>query len=352
MNYYNWIIPIIIIILISSYYIGQKLKSLFSLDTKKKKTIYWTIIIITTSILLLFRTIFVGFFLYFIILNLLFDALKIIAKILKAERLTKFLHKIYYHSLPIIVICIMISMYGLYNIHHPVVKEYDVKINTKLKEPITIGMISDLHLGMIHSDSLLTEIVKHANELNADIFIFGGDIFDEYTKEELKEKAISAFGNIQTKYGVYYIEGNHDLLNNEIREKLLKNNIRTLEDEVIQLNNNINIIGRKDYRNNYLGKNRQSLEQLIEKTDKSLPVIVLDHQPKDQKTAASLSIDLQLSGHTHAGQIFPANFFLQHGYKKEQNFQIIVSSGYGVWGFPIRTAGRSEMIKINLSNES
>ncbi len=350
MTYTNWIIPIFLIILISGFYIGIKLKTFLSYQQKKYKIFYWITIYLITTSLFLFRTIFVGFFLYFILFNLLFDFIKIIFRLLKCTYLLTLLNKIYFRGIPIIILCSLISLYGLYNINHPIIKEYNIKISTKLKNSITIGMISDLHLGMIHSDKFLNEIVVHANELNADIFIFGGDIFDEYTQEDFKNQAILAFSKIKTKYGIFYIEGNHDLLNKDIKQKLEQNKIQVLDDKVIQIADLINLIGRKDYRNNNLGNPRKDLTDLKQETKPSLPTLLLDHQPKDQLLASSLNIDLQLSGHTHAGQIFPANFFLQYGYHKQQNYQIIVSSGYGVWGFPIRTAGRSEMVKINLTN--
>ena len=350
MNYYHWIIPIILIILLSGFYIGIKLKLLIKVTDKKIKIFYWITIYLMTSSIFLLRTILVGFFLYFILLNLLFDFFKIITNHLSNKKLYQFLNKIYYHGIPIIVICGIISIYGIYNINHPIIKEYDIKLNQKLAKDLTIGMISDLHLGIIHTEDFLNQIVLHANDLKADLFIFGGDIFDEYTSEELIEKAIDAFSKIETTYGVFYVEGNHDLLTQERKEKFQKYNIQILDDKTIQIDSTINLIGRKDYRNNYLNNNREQLENLVKQTNEDLPIILIDHQPRDQILAESLGIDLQLSGHTHAGQIFPANLFLQYGYKKSNNYQIIVSSGYGVWGFPIRTAGRSEMIKIKLSN--
>lgn len=350
MNYYHWIIPIILIFLLSGFYIGIKLKVLIKITPKKSKIIYWIIVYLTILSLFLCRTIFVGFFLYFILLNLLFDFLKIIANRLPSKRLYQFLNKIYFYGIPIIIICFTISIYSIYNVNHPVIKEYDIKLNQKLERDLTIGMISDLHLGTIHSEDLLNQIVLHANDLNVDLFILGGDIFDEYTSKDLIESAITAFGKIKTTYGIFYVEGNHDLLTQERKEKFLEHNIQVLDDQIVQIDSLINLIGRKDYRNNYLNNDREKLENLVKQAKKDLPIILIDHQPRDQILAESLGIDLQLSGHTHAGQIFPANLFLQYGYKKRNNYQIIVSSGYGVWGFPIRTAGRSEMIKIKLSN--
>jgi hypothetical protein len=349
MNYFNWIIPIFLMILLSSFYIGIKLQKLIPLPKKEHQKFFWLSIFLITASIFLFRTIFVGFFLYFILLNLLFDFFQLIFKLLKISPVQTFLNRLYFRGIPILIICSGISLYGLYNINHPIIKEYNVTNIKKLDSPLTIGMISDLHLGIIHSDQFLDEIVTKANSLNADLFILGGDIFDEYTKNNLKDQAITAFGKIKTKYGIIYIEGNHDLLDEQIKQKLNQNNIRVLQDDVIQIAN-INIIGRQDYRRNKLGNPRQELSELINLTDPDLPIIVLDHQPEDQELGPILNIDLQLSGHTHAGQIFPANLFLQYGYQKQENYHIIVSSGYGVWGFPIRTAGNCEMVKINLTN--
>ena len=113
MNYTNWIIPIFLIILISGFYIGIKLKTFLSYQQKKYKILYWiTIYLITTSIFL-FRTIFVGFFLYFILFNLLFDFIKIIFRLLKCTQLLTLLNKIYFRGIPIIILCSIISLYGL-----------------------------------------------------------------------------------------------------------------------------------------------------------------------------------------------------------------------------------------------
>lgn len=350
MNYANWIIPIILILCIGGYYFGKKIQNIWNPKTTKTKIIYWLLIYLSTCFIFLGRNVLIGFIIYFIIFQLCFDFLIIISKIIHKPKMTQIFKMKKIRDIPIIICCILITIYGAYNINHPIIKKYDIKIEKKMNNPFTIGMISDLHLGINHQEELLDQIVEHANSLNANIFVFGGDIFDEYTTEEQKNMAIQKFGTIKTKDGIYYIEGNHDLLNEDTRKKLKDQNIQTLEDQAITIQKQINIIGRKDHRNNYLKKARKNLEEIVQEIDTTYPTILLDHQPLDQKLAKNLHIDLQLSGHTHAGQIFPANFFLQYGYKKTGNFQIIVSSGYGVWGYPIRTAGRSEMIQVILSN--
>lgn len=345
MNYIHWIIPIILVLVLGSFYFGKKLQLFFTFDSGWKKIIYWSLIIIFTNLVFLSRNLITGFLLYFLIFSLIYDIIHFLLSNFKKN--INFLEKIYWKGIPLMILSLGITLYGSYNLHHPVIKEYNVSINN-LKEEMIIGMISDLHLGIRHDNNVFTKLVEQANSLNADIFLLNGDIFDEYTTQELKELAYDSFSQIKTKYGIYYIEGNHDLLTEETRTGYEAHNIKILDDKVITINNNINLIGRRDYRNDKLNNPRRSLAELMEQRNSTLPTIVLDHQPRDQELAKNLEVDLQLSGHTHAGQIFPGNFFLQYGYKKNNDYQIIVSSGYGAWAFPLRTAANSEIVKIRL----
>jgi len=350
MNYNNWILPIILLILFGGFYIGQKLQSLINIQkTKKQKIIYWTILFFIITSIILTRNILAITLFYLILFHLIFDFAKLIAYLLKQKTLQNFLNRIYYKGIPILIMCFLITIYGLYNVNHPLIKHYDLKSTKKLPNNLSLGLISDLHLNY-HSEKILNQIVQHANQLNVDLFILCGDIFDEFTKEETKEQAIQKLSEIKTKYGIYYIEGNHDLFTPQLKQILKSNQIQALDDVVTIISNQINLIGRKDYRNNKLGNKRKELKELMQDCNQELPIILVDHQPIEQKEAEKLGVDLQLSGHTHAGQLFPINFLLPYGYHQKNNYQIIVSSGYGVWGFPIRTAGRNEMIHINISN--
>lgn len=350
MNYYHWIIPIALILILGGLYIGKKITYLWNPKTKKEKIIYWIIVYSIASSLIFFRSIGAGFLLYFVLFHVGFDLFRFIFHSLKFQRGKKILETIFAKGIPIIILSLLISIYGFYNMNHPIIKNYDVKIKNTLVENISIGMISDLHLGTRRDDDILDEITKHATEINADIFILGGDIFDEYTTKEMKEKAMASFAQIKSKYGIYYVEGNHDLLTPELKNQWESYGIRVLDDKVVSIADKLYLIGRKDLRRDKLGEPRKDLKELLLLTKKDTPKILIDHQPVDQKNAEDLGIDLQLSGHTHGGQIFPGNLFLQYGYKNKNNYHIIVSSGYGVWGFPIRTAGRSEMLNIKLSN--
>jgi uncharacterized protein len=96
------------------------------------------------------------------------------------------------------------------------------------------------------------------------------------------------------------------------------------------------------------------LAVLLKQADTTKPIILLDHQPFKLEEAASLGVDLQLSGHTHNGQMWPLNYLtariyeLSYGYLKKGNANFIVSSGYGLWGPRVRSGSRSEVLLINI----
>ena len=133
----------------------------------------------------------------------------------------------------------------------------------------------------------------------------------------------------------------------------IRDRIKVLLDDVTKLDD-IYLIGRKDY----VVKKREALKDLTEPLDTSKPLILLDHQPHDYELNEQLGIDLQLSGHTHAGQIFPLNFLfsfirvndLNYGIEVNNNFHGIVTSGMGGWGYAMRTAKHSEIVVVNLKS--
>lgn len=345
MDYRFWVIPILLMIGIGGYYFGKKLSILFLFPKKYQKIVYYGVLYIVITCIIVYRSFLAAFLLYAILFYIVFDLLHFLLKKLKKE---SFYWNIYQKGIPVLIVSFGIMIYGIYNVNHPIVKNYKIELNKTFKKDLSIGMISDLHLGTVHSSKILEEIVEHANSLEVDLFILGGDIFDENTDQNLKEQAYRTLSQIKTKYGIYYIEGNHDLLTEEVRKGFEQYDIHILADETIFIDDSFYLIGRKDKRREKLGTPRKSLQELLKETDFSYPLILLDHQPEDQIEAAKLGVDLQLSGHTHAGQIFPTNYFLQYGYFKRENYQLIVSSGYGAWGFSFRTAGRSEMVNIHI----
>jgi predicted MPP superfamily phosphohydrolase len=220
-------------------------------------------------------------------------------------------------------------------------------------------MISDVHMGIAIKENGINKMVNSINELNPDIVLFCGDIFDENTTTKLKEYSREAFKSIKSKYGVYDITGNHEYGAGDLSETIsyFKDaNIEFLQDESIKIANSFYVVGRNDPANRrIIGQEVKSIRDVLKDVDKSLPIIVLNHRPEDLEEAEIENVDLQLSGHTHKGQIFPGNLITNYlyendyGYSRKDDFNLIVSSGYGTWGPPMRIGTKSEIVNIKVN---
>ena len=267
-----------------------------------------------------------------------------------------------YETILIALVFIFITLVGTYNAKNSYVKSMNIKINKEgLREPLNIVMVSDIHLGNIIRNKRLKTMVEEINSLNPDIVIIAGDIIDSDITPFLNHNMASEFSKLKAKYGTFATLGNHDILTkseDEIVRILKKNSITVLRDEATLINNSFYIIGRDDITvSRFTNKPRASLENLTKNLDKSKPLIVVDHNPKYLNESLDANIDLQLSGHTHKGQIAPGNivtnklFEVHYGYLKKDNLNVVVSSGYGTWGPPVRLGSKSEIVQINLQME-
>jgi predicted MPP superfamily phosphohydrolase len=162
-----------------------------------------------------------------------------------------------------------------------------------------------------------------------------------------------SFSGFKSRYGTYYILGNHDDYRGDTEAvlSLFKDaGIRCLVDETVSVSGEFYLIGRDD---NPL--RRRPFAELEAQVTENLPVIVLDHRPKTSETKLSDVVDLQLSGHTHDGQIFPFHildplgvFSLNYGRYDRNEMQIIVSSGAGEYAVPVRLGSPAEILLINI----
>jgi len=273
---------------------------------------------------LLFRSIISTYMVYFGICNLVYFIGHIFIK-------NKYLDKSFYLTF---IIPIIFVVYGVINCGNIVTTSYTLS-NDKINENIKLAFISDIHLSTL-TDKKLNSLVEKINNGNYDCLIIGGDLIDEFSKEERVVEAIKKLGSINTKYGIYYIEGNHDLVNEKRKYYLTSNNINVLLDSSALINDNFYLVGRRDKNDT----ERTSLDSLISSLDK--PIILLDHQPNIENLNDNVII--QISGHTHSGQIWPLGYFLRYGYYPKD--KLIVSSGLGAWHNPIRTSKHSEIVEL------
>lgn len=242
---------------------------------------------------------------------------------------------------------------GIYNAYTPTIRHITLTANQPLAKPIRIGMVSDLHLGLMVGERQINRLTDMVKAQNVQLLLMPGDIMDDnvdyYTSQNM-QPALQQLASA-VPMGAYATLGNHDMYGHEgeIRDAIKKANITLLADDKVLVDNQLWLVGRLD---NHASYRKATKELMPSSTDK--PIILLDHQPNEIEQNVQLPIDLQVSGHTHNGQIFPANFIVKfinrlgYGYERINNTDVIVSSGYGFWGVPFRLGSQAEFWVIDL----
>lgn len=264
-------------------------------------------------------------------------------------------------GLTMFILVVSIVSYGAWNARHPQVNHYDVSIAKQagtLKQ-LHIVMVSDIHLGTIVHNKHLTKMVNSINELEPDLILFAGDIFDENIESSNKQEVTDNFRMLRATYGVYAALGNHEYIGGNAEEAidyLGEAGVMVLRDSYEEIAGSFYLIGRDDVSGaRFNGEKRQDLKTIMQGVEHSLPIILMDHQPSHLEEPAEQGVDLQVSGHTHRGQLFPIRlitsriFETDWGYLQKGDFQLIVSSGYGTWGPPVRIGNTAEIVDIKVT---
>jgi predicted MPP superfamily phosphohydrolase len=249
---------------------------------------------------------------------------------------------------------------GFINAIIPVTREYNITINKPAGEVKTlrIAAVSDIHLGSIIRKRSLKKMSQMIKDIKPDIVLLLGDIVDGEIGPVLRGDLLQYFTWPDCTDGLYAITGNHEFIGGAARTipYIESKGIRVLKDEIVTLPGGIQLIGRIDRDSfRFYRKERMKLSELMNQVDTNKPVILLDHQPFHLDESAKYGVDLELSGHTHNGQMWPVNYLtamiyeLSYGYLKKGNSQFIVSSGYGLWGPRVRSGSRSEVLMINIT---
>lgn len=258
-------------------------------------------------------------------------------------------------------IVIALVAYGSWNAKNAKVVNYDINVpksSGSLKK-LNIVMVSDIHLGDIVDNKRLQGMVEKINAEKPDLVLLVGDIVDEKIEPYEKQNMGESFSKLSAKYGVYAVTGNHEYIGGEVEQivkKLESSGIKVLRDNSVKIDDAFYLVGREDMASErFKGIKRKTIDSILESVDKSKPIILMDHQPKSLAEAQNSGVDLQVSGHTHRGQMFPNEFFtgrlyeIDWGYLKKGNLNVIVSLGYGTWGPPIRIGNSPEIVRINLN---
>lgn len=265
----------------------------------------------------------------------------------------------YYSCITCIVLVAVISVYSLINAcGAPVIKEItmpDMKLPAGLDE-FRIVQLSDLHIDLSKSKKWLSKVVDKTNSLNPDLVVITGDLIDADLCG--MDHFCEILSGLKSRYGVYAVTGNHEFYSGiPLFMKICQNsNIKVLRNIHETVAGFIELAGIDDQESvKRFGITNSDLGNTLEGIDKDKIVILLSHQPDVFKKSKDL-VDIQLSGHTHNGQILPMDVIVQFYFKytcglyKENDSCIYTSPGTGTWGPPMRTTSKNEITLIKLKS--
>ena len=272
---------------------------------------------------------------------------------------------LYRSGLIAVIVMAIYFGYGIYNMGRIVPAHYEITASDHISQDYKVVVISDTHYGTIQDESMFLKEVKKINKIKPDVVLLNGDITEEGTTYANMKKFYKAAGGIKAKYGTYYIYGNHDKQHytdnksysiSELEKTITSNGIKIMEDRSVKIGKDMLLIGRKDYSE---PDGRNGIKTLIKEAPMKDPafILVADHQPRQMDASAKAGVDLQVSGHTHGGHVFPlGTLFDIVGYENYGEYthgkmKLIVTSGFAGWGYPFRTQRHCEYAVIDIKNK-
>ena len=273
-------------------------------------------------------------------------------------------------------ICLLTCVYGTVHSSTLTVKRYDVQVAKPCgsTDSLRVALVADLHLGNSIGAKRVQNMVRVINEQDADLVLIAGDIFDNSVTEMDDPEAVKeALRSIESRLGVYGCWGNHDVRGRlfsgfttdapgtcvrtpEMDDFMAGSGVTMLADEAVLVDGSFWLVGRKDYSNDGEGgRSRESLEALLSPLDMSLPVLVIDHQPRFLQESADAGVDVLFSGHTHDGQTFHISLVMNREWEKPSGMLVkgsmasIVTSGVGIYGPDMRVGTDADVTVVELS---
>lgn len=282
------------------------------------------------------------FTLYMVMALLLVDLLKLV----KAE-----LPHGFWMAL-LLVVCVL--GYGYHMYKHPKTRTIDLVIRKPFNQGkrLTVVAVSDIHLGHGTTKQDLKGYVERINAQRPDLVLIAGDLIDSQIMPVREQRMWEELNRLEAPMGVYMVPGNHDYYAGleECEAFLRHTSVKMLRDEVMTLPCGIQLIGRDDRTNPHC----LPFDSLARQVDMTKPSILLKHQPVHLEEAIGAGIDLQFSGHTHDGQVWPLNLVFRRlfrqsaGYEEWDGTHVYVSSGLSLWGPPFRIGTVSELVVFHL----
>jgi len=248
---------------------------------------------------------------------------------------------------------ILIVVLGAVN--HRIIRVHDLRVELPRRgsavREMTIVFMADLHLRDMISDRFLDELVAKVNAQKPDLVLLGGDLLEGDRRDEDTGRYERAFRRMSSTYGVYGAPGNHERLSRLGTGFVDRAGIRLLQDEIVRIDDAMALAGRKDARSS----DRKPVAELLAAAPPDLPLVLIAHRPEEFDKARAAGAAIQLSGHTHHGQLFPVNLItsrqydLSWGHLERGGAHLIVTSGVQAWGPMVRMVGASEIMVVRLA---
>ncbi|MDR3230899.1 MAG: metallophosphoesterase [Synergistaceae bacterium] len=236
------------------------------------------------------------------------------------------------------------------------VRSFEVELpSSVLHSPVRIVAAADIHAGGIVERRYLRRLQKRIALCRPDIVLLPGDVTDGDVPRAADAGLTETLAALEAPLGKYAVLGNHDIYAGAEASRSLLNEAGfiVLEDEARVIDGALVLVGRNDPRGVHFDIPRAPLASLLE-GQSELPVVVVDHTPCNLKEAEDCGVDLQISGHTHGGQVFPFNLVMKwkygisSGLTRRGKTTVCVSPGAGLWTMPLRTVTSSEIVLCTL----
>lgn len=350
------------------YFFFRRMLGTFGADTRKKwaKVVLIVIAVLCAVLSCLITSVVSIFFLHIVFIGLIIQLINFLIKRIlgkKYDEKCTVLRKIYGSGIVPVLLTVIVMVCSYFNLHSVVATNYTVYTDKAISpDGYRVALIADVHFGVSLDSAQLSEKCEEISKRDVDIVILCGDIVDNSTTSEEMNTVFELLGGIKSKYGVFYVYGNHDrpmsMLKSEYTQQELldaieNNGITILQDKAIEINGELVLIGREDR----MEDGRESIKSLASNVDEDDFILVADHQPNQYQENSQAGVDLVLSGHTHGGQLFPINivmnlFDINDGvyghYQVSSNTQAIVTSGFAGWGYPVKNAAPAEYVVIDI----
>ena len=275
-----------------------------------------------------------------------------------------------------LAMAVAVTGYGLVHAQNTRVVRYDLALDKPAgeTEEMNVVLIGDLHLSVNSRLSTTRRMVELINAEKPDVVVIAGDIFtSSYAGLAHPEKYAEALRGIEAQYGVYAVYGNHDVeetlfggfpispISQAFRTRQMEQffddcGFVTLADQVVALGDAVQLAGRLDGEKAGDGTaNRLSAAELLKDVNRDMPLLVLQHEPKEFEELKAAGADVAMCGHTHAGQMFPGNWIVPlfnenaWGYKRLNELDTYVTAGVGYYGPPMRVGTDSEITVIHMT---